>query len=110
MNITTKSPASSRSKSSTISEKRRAGFARGAVFSEFRARDARALDYDGFTDRDPENAAKPISEVGCERILHWLKVAANSEAEDAESAFQVANELRAELGLEWTDLIGQEAA
>ena len=85
-----------------------ASFARAAVFEEFRARDARALAYNGFTDR--ESVAKPISEVGRERILHWLKVAANSEADDAESAFRAANELRAELGLDWGDLLGQEAA
>ncbi len=33
--------------------KRRAAFARDAVFAEFRPRDARAIDYDGFVDRHP---------------------------------------------------------
>ena len=35
----------------TPAEQRRAQFARDAVFAEFRARDAKAIDYEKFTDR-----------------------------------------------------------
>ena len=36
--------------------RRRGNFARAMTFSEFRYRDARALDYDGFVDRRPNQA------------------------------------------------------
>ena len=38
--------------------KRRAAFARDAVFAEFRPRDARAFDRDGFEDRGPSEAPR----------------------------------------------------
>ena len=36
--------------------RRRGGFARGIVFAEFGSKHARALDYDGFIDRKPNQA------------------------------------------------------
>ena len=45
-----------------LQARRRARFARSAVYEEFRARDARALDYDTFTDRlarEPARRANP---------------------------------------------------
>ena len=51
-----------------ISKERRDGFAREAVYAEFRARDARALDYDGFSDREP-NADIPLAKD----FVAWLE-------------------------------------
>ena len=38
--------------------RRRASFARAMVFEEFRYRHARALDYDGFIDRNPNQLSR----------------------------------------------------
>ncbi len=42
-----------------------AAFARDAVSAEFRPRDARAIDYDGFDDREPAEAPRlsPVSRL-----------------------------------------------
>ncbi len=50
---------------STRSDRRNrcAGFARAAVFAEFRARDARALDQADFVDRAPGELPRPSPEV-----------------------------------------------
>ena len=40
---------------------RRARFARAAVFHEFRPRDARAIDYHAFTDREPDASCRPAT-------------------------------------------------
>ena len=53
-------PFSSRSK--LQAERRRARYARDAVFLEFRYRDARAIDYDGFKDRRPDEPPLPPPE------------------------------------------------
>ncbi len=42
----------------TSSAKHRADFARAAVFEEFRTRNARAIDYGGFRDRQPNEAPR----------------------------------------------------
>ena len=42
-------------------------FARAAVFEEFRGRDARALDYGDFTDRESNEIPPPADE-----FLDWL--------------------------------------
>ena len=41
-----------------VQARHRARFARSAVYEEFRARDARALDYDAFVDRFPGEPAR----------------------------------------------------
>ncbi len=43
---------------STSSAKHRADFARSAVYEDFRSRDARAIDYGGFRDRQPNEAPR----------------------------------------------------
>ncbi len=43
--------------------KQRAAFARAAVFEEFRNRNARAIDYDGFVDRRPNEKPQPAPEA-----------------------------------------------
>lgn len=84
-------------------------FAREAVYSEFRPRDARALDQGDFVDRKPHDASKSI-EIGRERVLVWLSCAVHAEGEAAQAAFEAADELRQALGIEWGDLLSQEAA
>ena len=47
---------------------------------------------------------------GREAIARWLVLAMDSDGEDAEIAYQTADELRQVLGLDWTEIIGREAA
>ena len=51
------------SKFRPASQPRRARFARSMVFEVFRYRDARAIDYDDFIDRKPNQAPRPSPEV-----------------------------------------------
>ena len=44
------------------SAKHRDNFARAAVFEEFRCRDARAVDHEGFQDRCPNESPRPAPE------------------------------------------------
>ena len=53
----------------TPSTSSRATYARDAVYAEFRPRDARALDYDDFTDREPDEAPPLAGE-----FLNYLKL------------------------------------
>ena len=77
-------------------------FARGAVFAEFRRRDARALDYDGFADHDPDAALQDADKIisGRVAITRLLKLAIDTDGEEAETAFERADELRRILHLE----------
>ncbi len=52
-----------------MSNRRIDSFARDAVYAEFRPRDARALDYDDFTDREPDEAPPLAGE-----FLNYLKL------------------------------------
>ena len=61
-------------------------FARGAVFAEFRRRDARALDYDGFADHDPDAALQDA-----DKIIRHLDVLAE-EVRNAKGAATLAYE------------------
>ncbi len=68
MSTTTTRPAASR---------RNPNYARAAVRLEFRARDARALDQDGFTDHSPQQIRRWRSEATARRqaILERLAAA-----------------------------------
>ena len=62
-----------------FASKRRADFARQAVRLEFRARDARALDYEGFVDRGPGEAPRPAPEAW-QRKAQWAGFPINAES------------------------------
>ena len=94
-------------------------FSRDAVYAEFRRRDARAIDYDGFVDRQPGQASRPIGEIaikvardaGQASLDHWLKKAAKARtAEDRAAALTTAREIARLLGLPHANLIGLGAA
>ncbi len=89
-----------------------AGFAREAALDAFGPRAIHALDDTDSRDRKPlDDLHDPEEAVdGREAISRWLKLAATVEGEAAETAYETADELRQVLGLEWTDLIRQEAA
>ncbi len=100
------------------SAKHRASFARDAVFTEFRPRDARALGHDGFKDRRPndgprhigEVAAGVVHDVGDRALRHWLAQAAQAETyEDRAVALEIAGEIARLMGLD-VDQIGRRAA
>ena len=56
MNYTKLASSATRADHLKFSTKHRADFARAAVFEEFRTRNARAIDYDGFRDRQPAHS------------------------------------------------------
>ncbi len=90
----------------------RAAFAREATIDAFGPRAIRALDEPDFRDRKPvdelHGAAEPVD--GIQAATHWLSLAASLDGAEAETAYQTADELRRVLGLDWADVIGQEAA
>ena len=61
------------------SPQHRADFARAAVFEEFRTRNARAIDYDGFVDRRPNEPPRPAPEVW-QRKAQWAGLPSNAES------------------------------
>ena len=96
----------------------RTDLARAAVYTEFGARDARALDQGDFQDRQPDQpprllgqvAAKVTYDTGQKAMRHWLAQAAEAESEEQrEAALKIAHSIARLAGLD-ADLIGHEAA
>ena len=94
-------------------------FGRDAVYAEFRRRDARAIDHDGFVDRQPGQAPRRIGEVaakgakstGQASLDHWLrKAAAARSIEEREAMLATAGEIARLLGIPHADLIGRRTA
>ena len=91
----------------------RTGFARAAALDAFGRGAIHHLGDPDFQDREPvgEPLDDPDEAVdGREAVGRWLKLAANLDGAEAETAYQTADELRRVLGLDWADVIGQEAA
>ena len=105
-------PASSRLELSSHSANHRATFARQAAIAAFGPRAAHHLDGEALADRGPHDALQDADEIveGREAIARWLALAMSSEGEEAQTAYDTADELRQVLGLEWEDLIGRKAA
>ncbi len=101
-----------RSNSPTISENHRASFAREAAIDAFGPKAAHCLNGSSFADRVPDQPLQDADEIveGRQAIAHWLALAMSSEGEEAEIAYQTADELREVLGLTWDDVIGRRAA
>jgi hypothetical protein len=104
-----------RSISPNTSEKHRAGFARSAVLTEFRARDARALDQAGFIDRPPrrlgEITNKIVAETGEKALRHWLDQAAQAETQhERAAALETAGKIAKRMNVPLADLIFGRAA
>ena len=97
---------------STSVSNRRATFARQCALDAFGCRAIHHLGDPYFQDREPVGEPLDSDEAvdGREAVARWLRLAANTDGEAAETAFETADELRQVLGLEWTDLIRQEAA
>ena len=118
MNTTSLRRASTRLDRAYQISKHRANFARQAVRLEFRARDARAIDYAGFRDRLPherprhigEVAAKVTNDTGRKALRHWLNQAGRADTDDErQAALKIASEIARLAGLD-ADQIGREAA
>ena len=89
-----------------------ASFARQAAIEAFGPKAVHHLIGPDFADRKPGDDLKDADEIveGREAIARWLALAMRSEREEAEVAYQTADELRQVLGLEWADLLGRKAA
>jgi hypothetical protein len=89
-----------------------ASFARQAAIEAFGPKAVHHLIGPDFADRKPGDDLKDADEIveGREAIAGWLALAMSSEGEEAEVAYQTADELRRTLRLEWGDLIGRAAA
>ena len=97
---------------SSLSNSHRATFARQAAIAAFGPRAAYHLDGEAFADRGPHDAVQDADEIvdGREAIARWLALAMRSEREEADVAYQTADELRQVLGFSWDDVIGRRRA
>jgi hypothetical protein len=116
MTTTHARPASSRPNPHTTSPRTRSRYARAAVFSSFRARDAKALDYDGFQDRPPCDepirldpvAAKVTGDAGQLALDYWLREAVRTDGEEHEVALQIAKEIATMINVPWAEVMSGE--
>ncbi len=90
----------------------RASFARQAAIDAFGPKAVHHLIGPDFADRKPGDDLQDADEIieGHQAIGRWLALAMSSEGEEAEIAYQTADELREVLGLTWDDIIGRRAA
>ena len=90
----------------------RTSFARECTLAAFGPAAIHHLNGTAFVDREPgddlHDSDEPVD--GREAVSRWLKLAANADDEAADTAFETADEIRRVLGLEWSDVIGREAA
>ena len=91
---------------------RRATFARECALDAFGRGAIHHLKSAAFQDREPLDEPHDPDEAvdGRETVSRWLKLAANADGDEADTAFETADELRRVLGLEWSDVIAREAA
>jgi hypothetical protein len=94
----------------------RGSLGRAAVFANFRPRDAKALDYDDFTDRKPCDEPQrldhvaAVADVGRRALGHWLREAARTDGEERKTALEIAREIAGMIDEPWEDLFSGEAA
>ena len=95
--------------------KRRVDFARAAVFEEFCARDARALDHGGFRDRRSTDTPRHLGEMvggdvdtGQRALRHWLTQAAQLGGQERDAALDVAREIARLIGCDIASLCREE--
>ena len=112
MPIYTQSKSGATKRSTSNLSDRRKSFARQAAIEAFGPKAAHCLNGSSFADRDPDQPLQDADEIveGREAIARWLALAMSTEGEEAEVAYQTADKLRQVLGLEWTEIIGREAA
>ena len=98
--------------SPTFRKSSRAGFAREAALDAFGRGAIHHLNSAAFQDREPVGEPLDPDEAvdGRQAVARWLKLAANTDGEAADTAFETADELRRVLGLAWADVIAREAA
>ena len=111
MNITAETAPSRRRNSSPILS-HRDEFARDAALDAFGRGAIHHLNNAVFQDRDPLDEVQDPDEAvdGRQAVAHWLSLAANLEDDEAQTAFDTADELRRVLNLSWTDVLGRDAA
>ena len=109
MSTTTTTARATAPKSLPPSDRHRVTFARQAAIDAFGSKAVYHLNGAGVVDHEPLDDPDEAVD-GREVVARWLKLAANAEGEAADTAFETADEIRRVLGLEWSDLIGREAA
>ena len=85
------------------SPRTRSRYARAAVFSSFRPRDARAINHNVFQDRLPSDqpqrldhiAAKVIGDAGQLALDHWVREAARTTGPQHDEAMRIVREFAA---------------
>ena len=83
------------------SSRTRSRYARAAVFSSFRPRDARAINHNGFQDRLPSDqpqrldhiAAKVIGDAGQLALDHWVREAARTTGPQHDEAMRLVRQI-----------------
>ena len=93
-------------------------YARGAVFREFRPRDAKALDHGDFTDRKPCDepirldhvAAKVTGNAGQAALDHWVRQAAETTGPQHDEAMGVVREIAAMIDQPLDEIFSGETA
>ena len=94
---------------SSPSNSHRASFARQAAIDAFGPRAVHHLTDEVFVDREPAGADDFVD--GHDAIIRLLKSVINSDgSEQAEIAFERADQLRQILHFEWADVLSREAA
>ncbi len=87
----------------------RTTFARQAAIDAFGPKAVHHLNGAGVVDHEPLD--DPEEDVdGRQAVARWLKLAAHTDGEAAQTAYQTADELRRVLGLSWADVLGRKAA
>ncbi len=110
MSIILPSRRTSRPNHPSPASKHRTTFARQAAIAAFGPKAVRHLNGAGVVDHEPLDDPDEAVD-GREALARWLKLAANlQDGEAADTAYQTADEIRRVLGLEWSDVIGREAA
>ena len=87
-----------------------ASFARQAAIDAFGPQAIHHLNGAGFVNRRPDSAGDDEIVDGCQAVTRWLSLAANIEGDEAEIAYQTADEIRRVFGLSWADVLDREAA
>ena len=112
MSLTT-SPARRASRTSSPfnpGHHRRDDFARQAAIEAFGPKAVHHLTSSNFVDREPNSAGDDEIVNGHQAVARWLTLAANLKGEEAEIAYQTADELRQVLGFSWADVLGRREA
>ncbi len=96
--------------SPTFRKSSHTNFAREAALDAFGPKAVHHLNGAGFVNCRPDSAGDDEIVDGRQAVTRWLSLAANLEGDEAETAYQTADEIRRVFGLSWADVLDREAA